>query len=346
MLPFVVHRLPRYKDEDRQSMASAQVSADMVDTLLTTAPLHGQTTFLFSQLVSNLEHLNAHIAFLGIPFGSPYTVAEVSNDQSTMPAAMRQATDRMVRSLERYDFDLGGPLYAGKPIRAVDCGDVRADVHDLKAQVARAEQVVRRIVGSGAMPIVLGGDHAVTIPVLRAFEGRGPITLIQIDQHLDWRDEVNGIQDGLSSPMRRASEMEHIDQIFQIGLSATGSARQEEVEAARAWGAHLIPAHELHEVGMDAVLRLIPDGGRYYLTVDMDGMDCAIAPAVAAPMPGGVTFVQARRLVHGLVAKGRVVGMDVVEITPRTDINQITCITAGRLIVNLIGAAVRAGYFD
>ena len=327
-------------------MGSAEVSADMVDTPLTTAPIDGQTTFLFSQLTTDLEHLNAHIAFLGIPYGLAYTVGDVSNDQSTMPAAMRQATDRMVRSLERYDFDLGGPLYAGKPIRAVDCGDVRADVHDLKGQVARAEQVVRKIVGSGAMPIVLGGDHGVSIPVLRAFEGRGPITLIQIDQHLDWRDEVNGIKDGLSSPMRRASEMEHVGQIFQIGLSATGSARQEEVDAAKAWGAHLIPAHELHEVGMDAVLRLIPDGGRYYLTVDMDGMDCAIAPAVAAPMPGGVTFVQARRLVHGLVAKGRVVGMDVVEITPRTDINRITCITAGRLIVNLIGAAVRAGYFD
>ncbi|HEY7084374.1 MAG TPA: agmatinase [Hyphomicrobiaceae bacterium] len=308
--------------------------------------MHGQTTFLFSQLATDLEHLSADIAFLGIPFGSAYSVAEISNDQSTMPAAMRQASDRMVRSLERYDFDLGGPLYAGKPIRAVDCGDVRAEVHDLKAQVMRAEQAVRKILGSGALPIVLGGDHAISIPVLRAFEGRGPITLIQIDQHLDWRDEVNGIKDGLSSPMRRASELEHIDQIIQIGLSATGSARQEEVEAARAWGAHLIPAHELHEVGMDAVLRLIPDGGRYYLTVDMDGMDCAIAPAVAAPMPGGVSFVQARRLVHGLVAKGRVVGMDVVEITPRTDINRITCITAGRLIINLIGAAVRAGYFD
>jgi agmatinase len=59
-----------------------------------------------------------------------------------------------------------------------------------------------------------------------------------------------------------------------------------------------------------------------------------------------VTFVQARKLIHGLVKKGRVVGMDVVEITPSTDVNQITCITAGRLIVNLIGMAVRAGYFD
>jgi agmatinase len=313
---------------------------------LTTPPKHGAKSFLYSELATDLDNLKADIAFLGIPYGSAYSVADITNDQSNMPTAMRQASDRMVRSLERYDFDLGGPLYAGKPIRAVDCGDVRADIHDLKAHMARAEQAVRKILAANAMPIVLGGDHAVPIPVLRAFEGRGPITLIQIDQHIDWRDEVNGVRDGLSSPIRRASEMQHIGEIFQIGLRATGSARQEEVDAARAYGAHLISAYELHEQGIEAILRRIPDGGRYYLTVDLDGMDCAIAPAVAAPMPGGVTYVQARRLIHGLVKKGRVVGMDVVEITPRADVNQITCITAGRLIVNLIGMAVRAGYFE
>jgi agmatinase len=317
-----------------------------MDAPLTTAPKHGHTSFLYSELATDLNNIKADIAFLGIPFGSAYSVAEISNDQSTMPTAMRQASDRIVRSLERYDFDIGGPLYAGKPIRTVDCGDIRADIHDLKAHVERAEQAVRKILSAGAMPILLGGDHAIPIPVLRAFAGQGPITLIQIDQHLDWREDVNGVRDGLSSPIRRASEMEHIGEIFQIGLRATGSARQEEVDAARAYGAHLISAYELHDVGMDAILGRIPDGGRYYITVDMDGMDCAVAPAVAAPMPGGVTFLQARKLIHGLVRKGRVVGMDVVEITPRDDVNKITCITAGRLIVNLIGMAVRAGYFD
>jgi agmatinase len=97
---------------------------------------------------------------------------------------------------------------------------------------------------------------------------------------------------------------------------------------------------------MDAILERIPDGGRYYLTIDADGLDPAIMPAVAGPAPGGVTFVQARKLIHGLVRKGRVVGMDIVEITPSLDVNRISAITAGRLIVNLIGAAVRAGYFD
>jgi agmatinase len=139
--------------------------------------------------------------------------------------------------------------------------------------------------------------------------------------------------------------MPHLDKICQIGIRSQGSARPEEVTAALAYGANIITAYELHDVGMDAILDRIPDGGRYYLTIDADGMDPSVMPAVAAPAPGGVTFHQARKLIHGLVRKGRVVGMDVVEITPSTDVNRISSITAGRLFVNLMGAAVRADYF-
>jgi len=313
---------------------------------LTNPPRRTPGTFLYSEPVTSLDNFAADIAYLGVPYAQAYSYEDITNDQSNAPTAMREASIRIIRSIERYDFDLGGPLYADKPIRAVDCGDIRTELGDPGAHARYTEQAVRKILAAGALPIVLGGDHGVPIPVLKAFEGQGPITLVQIDQHIDWRDEVNGVREGLSSPIRRASEMDHIGQIFQIGLRATGSARTEEADAARAYGAHLITAWELHEVGMDAILARIPDGGRYYLTVDLDGMDPAIAPAVAAPCPGGVTFHQARKLIHGLVRKGRVVGMDVVEITPRTDVNQITCITAGRLIVNLVGMAVRAGYFD
>ena len=317
---------------------------------LTQPPKRTPGTFLYSEPAHDLDKLEADIAYLGIPYGSPYSLADVTNDQSNGLQAMREASDRLVRGLERYDFDLGGTLYDNKPIRAVDCGDVTSDIHDRSAHIERSEMAVRKILKAGALPIILGGDHAIPIPVLRAYSEiaskKDPITLVQIDQHLDWRDEVNGVRDGLSSPIRRASEMEHVGDIFQIGLRATGSARQEEFDAATAYGANLISAYELHDEGMDAVLARIPDGGRYYITIDMDGMDCDVAPAVAAPMPGGVTFLQARKLIRGLVKKGRVVGMDIVEITPRQDVNRITCITAGRLIVNLIGMAVRAGYFD
>jgi agmatinase len=317
-----------------------------MSTVLTVPPKHGHRSLLFSEVVTDLDRLRADVAFLGIPYGRAYSVDDISNDQTNAPTAIRQASDRALRSLERYDYDIGGPLYMGRNLRVVDCGDVAADLHDFGSYTGKAERVVRKILDAGAMLIVLGGDHAIPIPVFRALDRHGPVTLVQIDAHIDWRDEVNGVREGLSSPIRRASEMPHIDQIFQIGMRSAGSARPEEVEAAAAYGAHITTAWELHDIGMDAVLERIPDGGRYYITIDADGMDPSVMPAVAGPAPGGLSFHQARKLIHGLVRKGRVIGMDIVEITPKLDVNRITAITAGRLIVNLIGAAAAAGYFD
>src|SRR6266516_1708532 len=124
---------------------------------LTSAPKHGHRTFLFSELATDLDNVAADIAFLGVPYGSAYSVEDESNDQANMPTAMRQASDRILRGLERYDFDLGGPLYDGHKIRTVDCGDVRADIHDLKSHTRRAEAAVRKILAASALPIVFGG---------------------------------------------------------------------------------------------------------------------------------------------------------------------------------------------
>ena len=198
---------------------------------------------------------------------------------------------------------------------------------------------------TGAMPISIGGDHGVSIPVLRALEDVGPVNLIQIDAHLDWRDHLKGTKTGYSSPIRRAAEMPHIDQIFQIGLRCQGSARAKEFKAATNHGVNLTTAYELHDQGMEKILAQIPDGEKYYLTIDADGMEPSAMPAVAYPAPGGVTYVQMHKLIHGLVNKGRLVGMDIVEITPANDVNDLTSITAARLITNLIGAAAKAGYF-
>jgi agmatinase len=316
-----------------------------MSSILTVPPRKEYQSFHDLPIVLDLDEIEADVAILGIPYSDPYTIDEVTNDQTNAPTLIRRFCQRALRGLERWDFDLGGPLFDGKDIRVVDIGDVPGDPRDLANHYRRAEQAVRKLLAANVLPIVLGGDHGVPIPVMRAFEGRGPITLVHIDAHLDWRDHVNGAREGYSSPIRRASEMEHIDRIFQIGLRSAGSARPEEVEAALAYGAVLIPDIELQRIGMQAVLDRIPDGGSYYLTIDADGVDPAIMPAVAGPAPGGVTYDQMRTLIHGLVDKGRVVGMDIVEITPKRDVNGITAITAGRFICNLIGKAVRAGYF-
>lgn len=307
-------------------------------------------SFLFSEVVTETDDLQADIVFLGIPHGSAYTPDAIANDQIHAPDTIRQVTTRVSRSLERHDFDVGGPIYDGRPVRAVDLGNVPYDITVPGGDHYRkAEAVLRQVYDAGAMSIVFGGDHGIPIPILRALEvaasPEDPIVLIQIDAHIDWREDVNGVSDGLSSPIRRASEMAHIAEIFQIGIRAQGSGRPEEYAAAMDYGAQIVPAFEVHDGGVEAVLARIPDNRRYYITIDADGIDPSEAPAVEGPAPGGLTFHQCRKLIHGLVGKGRVLGMDIVEITPARDVNDITSILAGRLAVNLIGAAVRADYF-
>jgi len=314
---------------------------------LTQAPGIQTRTFLDLPLALDLDSLEADIAILGIPFGMPYSVDTMANDQSRAPDAIRAAAEDTDYTLNHFDFDLGGPLFDGRDIRVVDCGNVTADSSDHAEHYRRAEEAVRKIRKAGATPIILGGDHGVPIPVMRALDDVGEtITLVQVDAHMDWRDEKNGEHNGYSSPIRRASEMDWFGPIVQIGIRGIGSARTGEVEDARAYGSDIITAYEMHDIGMDAVLDRIPDGGPYYLTIDADGLDPTIMPAVLAQTPGGMNWLQTRKLIHGLAKKGRVLGMDLVEIAPSHDVGVITMVHAERLICNFIGATVRAGYYN
>ncbi len=319
----------------------------MPDPLVETPPPAHQS-FLNFPVCGDLDALEADIAILGIPFGLPYEMGGGANPQSEGPDAIRRASDRISMGLDRWDFDVGGTLLGGRGVRVVDCGNVRADPYDPAAHYRWAEAAVRKILAAGAMPIVMGGDHGIPIPVFRAFDGygTGEVTLVHVDAHIDWRDEVNGVAQGYSSPIRRASEMDHIGEIYQLGIRGTGSAREEEVRAAQAYGANIITAYEIHDAGMAEILKRIPDGGSYYLTIDADGLDPALMPGVLAPVAGGLSFHQVRRLIHGLVGKGRVVGLDVNEFAPAYDAGYVGAVTCGQIMTNLIGAAVHAGYFD
>ena len=315
---------------------------------LTEAPGLLGRTFLNFPLALDLEQLQADIAILGIPFGMPYDVASMANDQSTAPDLLRHMpTEEDVRYTKtHYDWDLEGYLLDGRDIRVVDCGNVVGDRSDHSAHYRKAEEAARLIFGQGTLLITLGGDHGVPIPVMRALEAvNKTVTLIHIDAHLDWREDINGETEGYSSPIRRASEMPWIGDIYQIGMRGIGSARHGEVEDAQAHGAHITTAYSLHERGMANVLAQIPDGGPYYLTIDADGLDPTIMPGVMAQTPGGVTWPQIHSLIHGLAKKGNMVGMDLVEIAPSRDVGGITLVHAERLICNFIGAWVRANKF-
>lgn len=287
----------------------------------------------------------ADIAVLGVPFGVPYGMAGVVNSTSGAPAAIRAQSQRFGRFIDHHDYDLGGPLLDGRAIRIVDCGDVPGDPLDIPGNVERATAAVKKILDAGALPIVLGGDDSIPIPVLQAYAGRGPLTLVQLDAHIDWRDEVDGVREGYSSPMRRASEMSWIGPIVQIGMRGVGSARPSDVRDANA-RAELITARELHEYGVAATLARIPDGGPYFITIDCDGLDPSVMPAVGAPVPGGLSFQQTADLLRGIAGKGSVAGVDLVELDAQRDATGLTALTACRLLLNLIGAIARNGQLE
>ena len=319
------------------------------DDALIEPPARTPCTFLDFRLVEDLDNLNADIAILGVPFGMPYEAQSMANDQSRAPDAIRQFTNAadVFYTRNHFDWDLRGPLLDDRDIRVVDCGNVTADRADHRQHYVRAEQVARKIFEQGTTLVTLGGDHGIPIPIMRALEVfNTEVTLVHVDAHLDWRDEINGEHEGYSSPIRRASEMPWIGDIIQIAIRGIGSARTAEVDDAMAYGAKIIDAYEMHEIGMKAILDQIPEGKPYYLTIDADGIDPTIMPAVMAQTPGGMNWMQLRQLIHGLVGKGRVLGLDLVEIAPSHDVGNITLIHAERMICNFIGACVRAGYYD
>ncbi|HEY6824464.1 MAG TPA: arginase family protein, partial [Steroidobacteraceae bacterium] len=161
-----------------------------------------------------------------------------------------------------------------------------------------------------------------------------------VDAHLDWRVDVGGVRRGYSSPLRWASTKRWIAGMTQIGMRSTGSARRGEVEDARRYGSHIFTAGDIHAQGMDPVLSSIPPAVPVYVTIDADGMDPTEMPAVMAPAPGGVRFEQLAPLLRALAMRQRIVGLDIVEIAPQFDqANAITAVTAGRLILNALGAS-------
>lgn len=315
----------------------------MTDRLTVPIPA-GEPTFLGSPPCNDLAELDADVAVLGVPYGVPYDMANMQAPSAAATRTVREQSRRFAGEVRTsWDFTFGGTLFNDTPLRIADCGNVLMTPGDHAGNSARTTAAVRDILDRGAFPLVLGGDHSIPIPVMRAFEGRGDLCVVQLDAHIDWREERLGIRDGLSSIMRRGSELDCVTAMAQIGMRGIGSAREAEVQAARAWGSVIVPAHDLHRDGPDAVLARIPSAARYYLTLDMDGMDPAIAPGVNDPAFGSITYDEATALIRGLASKGRIVGFDLVEIVPAADVQHLTSYLGARLALNVLGAMVWTG---
>ena len=292
--------------------------------------------FLGAAVETDLSRLRADVAILGVPHGSPYPDPGLTAGCAAAPAAVRQASQRMSRFRGHWDFDLDAPfLPADGPPLLVDAGDAPGHAADAVGNGAATMASVAAILASGAVPICLGGDDSVPIPILRAFADRPPLHVVQVDAHLDFRDEVQGVADGYSSAMRRASEMEHVTQIIQVGLRGVGSARPLDLDEAREAGNVIVTSSELSRRGVEAVLELIPRSASVFVSFDLDGLDPAVMPAVSGRSPGGLAARDAIDLLLGIGP--RLVGGVLSELVPERDLDGMGAALACRL------AAVMAG---
>ena len=291
--------------------------------------------FLGCPVETDPARLDADVAILGVPFGWPYPRPGSAAGCADGPAAIRGAAQRLARFRGHWDFELGAPMLpAGGQPRIVDAGDVPGDPGDGPGNSDATPAAVTAILDRGAIPICLGGDDSVPIPILRAYAGRGQITVLQVDAHLDFRDEVQGVREGYSSPMRRASEMEHVARIVQVGLRGAGSARASDVEDSRDAGNLLVTAAELRERGVGWLLEQLPADASVFLSLDCDGLDPSVVPAVSAPAPGGLTFAEADGLVAGIGE--RLAGAAITEYVPALDESGLSALVVVRLLVRLL----------
>ena len=292
----------------------------------TTAP---EMAFLGAQVELDLDRLQGDVAILGVPHGWPYPRPGATAGCAEAPSAVRRRASRLAGFRGHWDFDLDAPMLPDDGARLVDAGDVSSAPDDGAGNSTAVAAVVER----SAVPVCLGGDDSVTIPVLRGLAALGPITVLQVDAHLDYRDEVDGVREGYSSPMRRASEMEHVARVMQVGLRGVGSALPGDRDAAIAAGHELVTARELRAGGVAAVLDRLPEDASVFVAFDVDGLDPSVFPGASALAPGGLTFAEADELLRGIGP--RLVGAVFSEYVPGLDVNDMGALVIARLAIRL-----------
>ena len=296
-------------------------------------------SFFKSPLCTDLETLDSDVAFIGVPF-----------DQGTFgrpgarfgPDAIRDAPrtysyqDNYGQQREAegfFDIDAGDELLRG--ITMADCGNITVVPSEVVRNFDKITSAVAKAVERGAFPVVVGGDHAITFPVVRALSKFAPLNIVHFDAHLDYTHDV---QDNLythASPIRRCRELDHVGHISSIGIRA---ARRKPFEESQRDGTLVVSTQQFREMGPQAVASAIPQGENLYITFDIDVMDPSQAPGTGTPETGGLFYEEARACSVELVKKSNLVGFDMVEVAPPYDSSQLTVQVAARLIVDILAA--------
>ena len=296
-------------------------------------------TFFNAPLCDDIERLEADVAFIGVPF-----------DQGTSgrpgarygPDALRDAPrvysysdpyGRQSGAEGFFDIDAGDELLRG--VVMADCGNVPIVPSEVIGNFDRITRAVEQAVGRGALPAVVGGDHAITFPVVRGLSKFAPLNIVHFDAHLDYTHDVQDALYTHASPIRRCRELGFVGHITSVGIR---SARRTPYEEAVRDGSLIVSAHRFRELGPEAVAGLIPAAENLYITFDVDVLDPSLAPGTGTPETGGLFYQETRDCLLALLGKSNLVAFDVVEVAPPFDNSELTVQVAARLMQDILAA--------
>jgi len=264
----------------------------------------------------------ADIVLYGVPYDR---TASFRSGSRLGPNAIREASYNFERYLMDREFDLGD-------VKFCDLGNTQ-EYGPTKDMVEGVQRMSRDLVRQGKVPIVIGGEHSIAPPSVMGFGKE--IAVLGIDAHLDFRDEYLGDRFSHACSARRIADHVGVDDVVYIGVRSFSEGESQDLERL---GLTYVSAFDIHDSGMDRAadraLKAVNEE-KIYLTIDLDGVDPAYAPAVGNPEPFGISPLQVKSLINKIGP--RLVGMDINEVSPGWDHGQ-TALLAARLVREAIAA--------
>ena len=286
-------------------------------------------TFMRVPFTDSLDKVD--IGLVGVPFdggvtnrtGARHGPREIRN-QSSLSRNIHHVT-----KVNPYDL-----------ARVADLGDVRfSTTYDLDRSIQDIETFFHKLVASNVFPLSAGGDHCITYPILKAVGKERPVALVHIDAHTDTWDEFMGSKFHHGAPFRLANDEELIDaaHVVQIGISGAQNTDIGWTYSLDS-GFRVIFMEEFSEIGVDAVItevRRVVGDYPTYISFDVDGLDPVYAPGTGTPEVGGITTIEAQKLLRGLRGLD-IIGADVVEVAPPFDPTGNTALVAATMMFEIL----------
>jgi len=300
-------------------------------------PLGGNQMPRFGGLASMMRlPVATHAAGLDAAFiGVPLDIGASNRAGARFCPRQIRAESSLIRP---YNMATGAAPFDA--LQVADLGDVPINTYSLEKSVGIITDFYREVLGHGCVPLTLGGDHTIALPILRAVaERHGPVALIHVDAHADVNDEMFGERIAHGTPFRRAVEegLLQTNKVWQIGLRGSGYAA-DDFDWPRRQGFTIIPAHEVWWQSlapiMDKVRAVIGDAP-CYLSFDIDGIDPSFAGGTGTPEIGGLSVPQALEIIRG--CRGlNLVGADLVEVSPPYDPSGNTALLGANLLYEML----------